>query len=86
MVMNEPTKSTTDYQPIACDLHSEYELAILRRRTLRLVWSENNVTYNQAVLPTDLETVNREEFLTCRLESGEQHRIRLDRIRSCALA
>lgn len=84
--MNPPTESPTDYRPIACDLHSEYELAIVRRRQLRLVWSEDNVTYNQAVLPTDLDTVNHEEFLTCRLESGEQRRICLDRIHSCTPA
>lgn len=84
--MNEPTESTTDYRPIACDLHSQYELAIVQRRKLHLSWSENNVTYNQAVLPTDLQTVNHEEFLVCRLDSGEPRRIRLDRIRSCAPA
>ena len=75
-------ESPTDYRPIACDLHSEYELAIVQRRKLRLTWIEDNVTYNQAVLPTDLQTINHEEFLACRLESGEQHRIRLDHIRS----
>ena len=80
--MNPPMESPTDYRPIACDLHSEYELAIVQRRKLRLTWIEDNVTYNQAVLPTDLQTINHEEFLACRLESGEQHRIRLDRIRS----
>lgn len=80
--MNEPTKSTTDYRPVACDLHSQYELAIVQRRKLQLTWSEDNVTYNQAVFPTDLQTVNHEEFLVCRLDSGEPRRIRLDRIRS----
>ncbi len=84
--MNEPTESTTDYRPIACDLHSQYELAIVQRRKLHLSWSENNVTYNQAVFPTDLQTVNHEEFLVCRLDSGEPRRIRLDRIRSCTSA
>lgn len=80
--MSELTKSTTDYRPIACDLHSEYELAIMQRRKLHLIWTENNVTYNQAVLPTDLQTANHEEFLICHLESGEPRRIRLDHIRS----
>jgi Rho-binding antiterminator len=77
--MNPPG---TDYRPIACERHSEYELAIVQRRRGRLVWAENNVTYNQAVLPLDLETVNHEEFLICRLETGERRRIRLDRIHS----
>ncbi len=33
--MTEP--STTDYVPIACSLHSEYELAVLHRQPLHLV-------------------------------------------------
>ncbi len=52
--MTEP--STTAYIPIACDLHSEYELAILHRQPLHLVWSENNVIHDETVLPLDLRT------------------------------
>jgi len=85
-VMASPPESGTDYRPIACERHSEYELAIVQRRKLCLTWTENNVTYTQAVLPTDLETARQEEFLICRLESGETQRIRLDRIRSCLSA
>ncbi len=77
--MTEP--STTNYVPIACDLHSEYELAILHRQPLHLVWSENNVIHDEVVLPLDLATEHHEEFLLCRSKSGATHRIRLDQIR-----
>jgi Rho-binding antiterminator len=70
-----------DYRPIACDLYSEYEFAILHRRRLRLTWAADNVIYTQVVRPLDLRTENKQEFLLCRTEAGEPLRIRLDRIR-----
>lgn len=72
---------TTDYRPIPCALYSEYEVAILHRERLHLTWCADNVVYNQRVLPLDLRTRNREEFLICRTENGEPLEIRLDNIR-----
>lgn len=69
------------YAPIACARYSEYEVAILHRQKLRLRWSENNVVYEQVVLPLDLKTEHHEEFLICRDDMGAPHTIRLDRIR-----
>lgn len=77
--MTEP--STTNYVPIACSLHSEYELAILHRQPLHLVWSESNVIHDEVVLPLDLKTEYHEEFLLCRGKDGSTHRIRLDHVR-----
>jgi Rho-binding antiterminator len=74
---------TTDYQPIACDLYSHYELAILRRRQLRLTWYEGNVVYDRVVKPLDLQTRNHAEYLIGRDADGAPVRIRLDRIRAC---
>ena len=64
--MTEPNDpSATGYMPISCDLHSEYELAILRRQWLRLVWSDENSARNtihdQIVLPLDLKTVSGDD-------------------------
>lgn len=75
------TEPTTDYVPIACERHSEYELAILHRRRLRLVWADANVLHDEVVLPLDIQTARHEEFLACRTEDGAVRRIRLDRIR-----
>ncbi len=77
--MTEP--STTDYVPIACSLHSEYELAVLHRQPLHLVWSESNVIHDETVLPLDLKTEQHEEFLVCRSKDDSIREIRLDHIR-----
>ncbi len=80
--MTEPRDSTAaDYVPISCDLHSEYELAILRRQWLRLVWANRNVIHDEVVLPLDLKTANGEEFLVCRTKDSVTQTIRLDHVR-----
>lgn len=77
--MTEPLNQNP-YSPIACERYSEYEVAILHRQKLHLRWRENNVHYDQVVLPLDLKTVNHEEFLVCRGSQGDTLSIRLDRI------
>lgn len=79
--MTEPNDAAVGYVPISCDLHSEYELAILRRQRLRLVWANGNVLHDEVVLPLDLKTTNGEEFLACRTKDGITQSIRLDRVR-----
>jgi len=60
--MTEPNDpSATGYMPISCDLHSEYELAILRRQWLRLVWADGNVIHDEVVLPLDLKTARHDD-------------------------
>jgi Rho-binding antiterminator len=75
-----------DYRPIACDLYSEYELAILQRRRLRLTWNADNVVHTRVVRPLDLKTENKQEFLLCETDTGEPLRIRLDQVRNMELA
>lgn len=77
--MTEPLNQDL-YSPIACARYSEYEVAILHRQKLHLRWREDNVHYDQVVLPVDLKTINHEEFLICRGGTGETLSIRLDRI------
>lgn len=79
--MTETRKTaSTDYVPISCALHSKYELAILRRQRLRLVWNDSSVIHDQVVQPLDLKTTNREEFLICRTADDTTQNIRLDRV------
>jgi len=67
----------TDYQPIDCDLYSEYECAIVQNRRLQLVWRDDTGTVHlEVVTPVDLRTRNREEYLLV----GDAREIRLDRI------
>ena len=71
----------TDYRPIDCGLHSEYELAILQRRRLHLTWlGSDDATHRDIVKPTDLITRHREEFMIFTRSGGETGKIRLDRI------
>ncbi len=79
--MTNPENHNTDYVPISCDTHSEYELAILHRQKLQLFWHEKNVFHHQWILPLDLQTRCGEEFLIGRNEAGETLTLRLDRIR-----
>jgi Rho-binding antiterminator len=76
----EGPSTATHYQPISCDVYSRLELAIMHRERLHLSWKQGNVWFTQPVVPTDLETRAGEEFLHCRLPSGEYARIRLDYI------
>ena len=74
----------TDYKPIACDLHSEYELAIMQGRSLRLSWRDGQqARCNSTVMPLDLYTHAGAEFLRVRDAEHREHDIRLDWIRAC---
>ena len=79
--MTDSAKSGADYLSISCATYSEYELAILHRQKLRLVWSDGNVIHDQVILPLDMQTRNHEEFLIGRDEAGTSVTIRLDHIR-----
>lgn len=70
------------YVPIDCDLYSRYELAIMHRRTLRLVWADDDGrAHLETVLPCDLQTRAHQEFLLAETLAGDARCLRLDRIR-----
>lgn len=73
---NEP-----DYHPIPCASYDQYEIAIMHRSPMHLVWNDGNVVYDQTVTPLNLHTRQGEEFLVLRLEDGETREVRLDHIR-----
>ncbi|TCK17031.1 Rof transcriptional antiterminator [Thiogranum longum] len=71
----------TDYTPIDCGLHSEYELAIMHGDMLRLEWHDESCQpHIEPVKPLDLQAHNSEEFLLVETREGEKLQIRLDRI------
>ena len=71
----------SDYTPIDCGLYSRYELAILRRRRLRLSWrAAGGLTRIDTVTPIDLETRSGEEFIVIEQSDGHRVEVRLDRI------
>ena len=71
----------TDYIPIDCAVHSGYELAIMHHQRLRLTWRDDDgIIHIKLVTPTDLRTLNHEEFLDVTDALGDSYSIRLDRI------
>lgn len=73
-------KDQNQYQPISCALYSEYELAIMHRQLVRLVWQEAGQTRIATVKPLDLKTRNHQEFLVAEDQQGQTLSIRLDYI------
>ena len=72
----------TDYTPVDCGLHSNYELAIMQHQPVRLSWQDNEASvHTETVLPTDLVTRNGEEFMRITRTGGDSLEIRLDHIR-----
>ena len=72
-----------DYVPISCASYSDYEVAILHRRTLRVRWKDpDGAEHIERVRPLDLQTKNGEEFLIAEDTHGEPLRLRLDWIQS----
>ena len=70
-----------DYRPIDCDIHDHYELAIIKRRRLRLGWRDDAGRSRLGrVRPIDLMTRRGEEFLIFVDAAGTRHEVRLDLI------
>lgn len=71
----------TDYTPIDCGRHSEFELAIMHRDTINLIWRDaDGATHTEVVIAADLLTRNSEEFMRVSTTNGIEREIRLDRI------
>ena len=74
----------TEYTPVDCGLHSEYELAIMQRRKLTLSWhDEQQAIHRKTITPIDLTTQAGAEYLHVRAADGLEYTIRLDRITAC---
>lgn len=81
------SKENSNYTPIACADYDIYEIAIMYRQTLELVWLDDEGSCHQdLLLAQDLKIINGAEYLIAqRLAAGvevESLRIRLDRIRT----
>lgn len=73
-------KSDT-YQPISCELHSQYELAIMHKNKLQLTWlSEVQLVTETNISPLDIKTENKAEYLIAVTSDNKNICIRLDHI------
>lgn len=69
----------SDYRPIACAIHSGYELAILQGRRLCLSWCGPDGQHHRAtLLPEDLQIRDGAEYLIAQGEDGRSQALRLD--------
>ena len=69
----------SSYQPIACGLHELYQLAVMQRKPLDLVWTDvNGKKHVDRGLPKDVCTRRKGEFLLCNTEHKGMIEIRLD--------
>jgi len=72
-----------DYTPIACNLYSEYELHIMHQNHLKLSYfGASNLTRIETLLPINLRTHKKAEYLIARSLTGVSRVLRLDRIRA----
>jgi transcriptional antiterminator Rof (Rho-off) len=72
----------SDYRPIPCERHSEYELAIMRAEWL-VIDGRSNLGEEQGLrcLPVDIVARGGEEYLLVRSDGGDPLEFRLDRIK-----
>ena len=68
----------SDYQPVACALHSEYELLAMRRAKVEIVREDDGATLRGIV--SDILVHDGAEFLLLECGAGERVEIRLDQI------
>ena len=83
----EPIVDKQHYQPIACGLHEQYQLAAMRGALLELSWkTESGGQMSARLRILDVATRNGAEFLTAETSGGDRHEIRLDWITRAAWA
>jgi len=75
-------KPEIPYQPISCELHSEYELAIMHKNRLCITWRKDGIiVMDENVIPVDIQTKNKAEYLIVKTHKNNAvYSIRLDYI------
>ena len=69
------------YKPVSCDLHSQYEVAIMHKNKLHLSWLSNGKTITESnISPLDVKTKNKAEYLIAVTATNKNLCIRLDHI------
>ena len=70
-----------EYKPISCDLHSQYELWIMRGQSIKLAWLDNQgLTRIGCVKPIDVRAETGNEYLIFSGATDTLQQIRLDHI------
>lgn len=81
LTASRPNVTMTDYQPVDCNTHSEYEAAIVRQRKMRVNWTDaSGQSCIDILRPVDLLTRQHEEFMLAETHDHKIIEIRLDYI------
>lgn len=73
--------NTDTYQPVSCELHSQYELAIMHKSKLQLSYlSDDKLPIKCIVNPVDVQTKDKAEYLIAITSENKNIRLRLDHI------
>lgn len=74
-------KTEAIYQPISCNLHSQYELAIMHKNKLDLTWIDDGKYISDTnIMPVDIKTKNKAEYLIAKTSAQKDLILRLDQI------
>ncbi len=70
------------YEPVSCEVHSNYELWIMHHATINLTWlDEQGAQQSSAVIMNDVRAHDGAEYLLFTLDGQSDAReVRLDRI------
>jgi len=72
----------TDYQPIDCHVHDEFEIAIMRGKPVLAELLIDGTWVKMEILPRDTGVADGEEFLSYTLAAQDEiMQVRLDRVR-----
>lgn len=72
---------STQYQPIACSLHDEYEIAIMHKKPVLIAWlDDKGKRHKEVVLAQDILVKDKEEFLVAKTQDSRELCLRLDKI------
>ena len=70
------------YQPVSCELHSQYELAIMHKNRLELSWlAQGELVTASDITPLDVQTRDKAEYLVAVNSNDEKLCLRLDQIK-----
>lgn len=69
----------TDYRPVSCEIHSQYELLAMQGRSVRLYLTDDNGVFEGKI--RDMLTREKIEYLLFEMGDGRSCDIRLDTIK-----
>lgn len=71
----------SEYKPIACALHEQYQFAVMKQVLLDLIWDDHSGgKHRSRVRPKDVYARDKAEYLLAEIENFGEIEIRLDRI------